>query len=91
MIQMNLPMKPKQTHRHREQACGCQRGVGWRRDAVGGWYQQMQTIIYRVDKQGTTIMHREPDLVFVINRSGKEHETECVYMYKRVTFLGSRN
>jgi len=28
MIQMNLPMKPKQTQRHREQACGCQRGVG---------------------------------------------------------------
>ena len=28
MTQMNLPMKQKQTHRHREQACGCQRRVG---------------------------------------------------------------
>ena len=27
MTQMNLSMKEKQTHRHREQTCGCQ-GVG---------------------------------------------------------------
>ena len=29
---MNLPMKQKQTHGHREQTCGCQGGVdgeGW--------------------------------------------------------------
>ena len=28
MTQMNLPMKLKQTHRRREQTCGCQGGVG---------------------------------------------------------------
>ena len=28
---MNLPTKQKQTHRHREQTCGCQEGGG-----VGG-------------------------------------------------------
>ena len=26
---MNLSMKQKQTHRHREQTCGCQGGGGW--------------------------------------------------------------
>ena len=26
MTQMSLSMKQKQTHRHREQTCGCQRG-----------------------------------------------------------------
>ena len=26
----------KQTHRHKEQTCGCQGGEGWRRDGVGG-------------------------------------------------------
>ena len=32
MAQMNLFMKYKQTHRHREQICGCHReGVGWTR------------------------------------------------------------
>ena len=35
MTQMNLSMKQKQTHRHREQTCGCQ-GVGWR-DGLGVW------------------------------------------------------
>ena len=33
MAQVNLPMKQKQTHRHREQTCGCQ-GGGWVGD---GW------------------------------------------------------
>jgi len=28
MIQMNSYMKQKQTHRHREQTCGCQEEVG---------------------------------------------------------------
>ena len=27
MIPVNLSMKQKQTHRHREQTCGCQGGV----------------------------------------------------------------
>ena len=32
MAKMNLPTKQKQTHRHRDQTCGCQggeRGEGW--------------------------------------------------------------
>ena len=33
MIQMNLPTKQKQTHRHREQTCVCQGGGG----AEEGW------------------------------------------------------
>ena len=35
---MNLFMK--QTHRHREQACG-QKGGGWGMDGMGSWGQQM--------------------------------------------------
>ena len=35
MIQKNLCMK--QTHRLREQTCGCQGGEGFGRDGVGGW------------------------------------------------------
>ena len=57
---MNLSMKQKQTHRHREQTCGCQKGVWWRRDGLGVSSQQMQTIIHRMDKQqGPTVEHRE--------------------------------
>ena len=38
---MNLPMKQKQNHRHREQSGGYQRGGDWGRDGVGGWGEQM--------------------------------------------------
>ena len=57
---MNLSMKQKETRRHREQTCGCQGGGGWGRDGLGVWDQQMQTIIYRMDKQqGPSVQHRE--------------------------------
>ena len=34
---MNLFMKQKQTHRHREQTCGCQGGVG----VEEGWIRSL--------------------------------------------------
>ena len=37
MAQVNLSMQQKQTHRHREQTCGCQEGGGWGRDGVGAY------------------------------------------------------
>jgi len=37
MTQMNLCMKWKKTHRHREQICGCQGEGDWVRNGVGGW------------------------------------------------------
>ena len=50
MTQMNLFMK--ETHRHREQTCGCQE--------LGVWDQQIQTIIYGMNKQqGPTVQHEE--------------------------------
>ena len=56
---MNLSMKQKQTHRHREQT-GCKGGRGLERDGVRGWGQQMCAIIHRMDKQqGPTVQNRE--------------------------------
>ena len=37
MTQMNLFMKQKQNHEHREQIGGCQGRGGWETDGVGGW------------------------------------------------------
>ena len=57
MTQMNLFMKQKQAHRHREQTCGCQ-VVGW---GWEGWIGSLGLVdakyyIYRMDKQqGPTI------------------------------------
>ena len=57
---MNLSMKQKQTHRHREQACGGQ-GREWQgRDGQGAGDQQLQVITYRMDKQqGPTMQYGE--------------------------------
>ena len=64
---MNSCTKQKETHRHREQTCGCRRGGGGgggRREGGGVWGQQMQAIIYRLDKQqGPTVQHRELDSI----------------------------
>ena len=56
---MNLSMKQKQTHRHREQTCGCQWGGGvWER--MEWEFGGQQTSIYKMDKhQGPTVQHRE--------------------------------
>ena len=43
MTQMNLSMKPKQTHRSREQTCGCQR-------EGGVWDEEIQTTVYKIVK-----------------------------------------
>ena len=48
---MNLSTKQKETHRNREQTCGCQGEEGQERKGLGDWDQQMKTIIYRMDKQ----------------------------------------
>ena len=52
MIQINLSTKQKQTHRHREQTCGCQGGRG---DEEGTDWEfgvsRLKLIIHRTDKQ----------------------------------------
>ena len=60
---MNLSMKQKQNQGHREQTGGFQ---GWgERVGVGVWDQQMQTGIYRMDRQQSpTVQHRELYSIF---------------------------
>ena len=50
VTQMDLSMQQKQTHRHREQICGC-RGEGVGEGWIGPVGLVRQTIIYRMDKQ----------------------------------------
>ena len=48
------------TESQRKQICGCWGMGGVRKNGLGIWDQQMQTVIYRRDKQqGPTIQHRE--------------------------------
>ena len=51
--------KQKQTHRYRKQTSGYQRGRRGK-DKLGVWDQQIQTTMYKIDKQqGPTVQHRE--------------------------------
>ena len=54
MAQINLSTKQKQTHRHREQACGCHGGGKRGREGLEVWDEQTET-----DGQGPTAQRRE--------------------------------
>ena len=94
MTQMNLSTKQKQTHRHREQTCGCQGGVGLGEGWIGslglavanGWINS-RWINNKVLLYSTGSYIQYPG----INHNGKEYEKECVYMYNRISLLYSRN
>ena len=61
--------------RHGEEACGCQGEGEWETDGLRVWDEQMQTIIFRMDKQqGPTGEHRELYSVSSDELHGKEHE-----------------
>ena len=61
---MNLPTKQKQTYGHREQIYVCQGGGERKWDGLGVWGWQMQTVTFRMDKQGgPAVEHRELYLV----------------------------
>ena len=48
---MDVYAKQKQTHRCRKQACGYQRGEGKREGQIKGMGLQIQTTVYKTDKQ----------------------------------------
>ena len=53
----------------------------WGRDRLGDWDQQMQSILYKMDKQqGPTVEHRELYSISCDNHNGKDCEKECIYV-----------
>ena len=53
---MNLFTKQKQTHSHRKQIYDYQGEMGWERDKLGVWDQQIQSTTYEIDgQQGPTV------------------------------------
>ena len=79
---MNLPMKQKQNHRHREQTGGCQGGgvgggmeweVGVSRCKLSyiGWINN-NILLYSTENYTQDPM---------IKHNGKEYKKECIYMY----------
>ena len=78
---MNLSTKQKQTHRHREQTCGCQRGAGrggkdWEFGMNRGKLLYIGWINNKVLLYSTGNWIQYP----VTNHHGKEHEKEYIYV-----------
>ena len=75
---MNLVLKQKQTHRHREQTCGCQGGgMDWEFGISGCKLLYIEWINNKVllYSTGNYIQYH------VISHNGKEYEKECICMY----------
>ena len=71
-------LSPKQTHRHREQACGCQVRKGGRgRD---GEFRISRCKVLHIGWINNRILLYST-LYPVIHHTGKEYVKECVFMY----------
>ena len=83
MTQRNLSMKHKQTHRCRDQICGCQggggggRGMDWEFGVNRSKLLYTEWINYKVLPYSTGSCIQYP----VINHNQKEYEKEYIYMY----------
>ena len=79
---MNLPMKQKQSHRHREQTCGSPRGEGgggmhWEFGVSRHKLLYMEWINNKVLLYSTENKIQYP----MINHNVKEYEKECIYIH----------
>ena len=72
---MNLTMK--QTHREREQTCGCQGGGGKMETELG---TSKCKLVHTERINNKDLLYRTTnDIQYpVINHNGKEHEKECI-------------
>ena len=78
MTQMNLSMKQKETHRHREQACGYQGGGMDPEFGVGRCkLLHVEWITNKVLLYSTGNYIQYPG----INPNEKEYKKECIYVY----------
>ena len=87
---MNLSTEQKQTHRHREQTCGCQ-GEGSRGGKDWEWWISRCKLLYIGWINNKVLLYATGNHTQypVINHHGKEHE--CLYLSNCVTWLYSRD
>ena len=77
---MNLSMKQKQTHRQRQETCGCQ-GMG-----VGGMDQQFgisRGKLLHTEWINKVLLYSTGNYIQypITSHNGKEYEKECVSVY----------
>ena len=87
MTQMNISIKKKQTHRHKEWICSYREGGQMEMEGSRVRNSQTQTIQYRMDKQqGPTVLHREVQSISC-DKPQQERITKRTYMHNSITLL----
>ena len=81
MTQMNLSTKQKQTHRHREQTCGCPGGREWWE--VKDWELGISRckLVYIGWVNNRVLLYSTGNYIryLVINHNGNKYEKEYMY------------
>ena len=82
---MNLSTKQNQTHRHREQTCGCQ-GGGWGRMDWEFGVSRCK-LLYREWINNKVLLYSTGNYIQypVINHNGKAYEKKNIYIYMCIT------
>ena len=80
MTQVNLFTKQKQTHRHRKQTYGYQRGKGGRINQEFGISKYILLYIKQVNNKALLYSTGNYIQYPVINHNGKGHEKVCIYI-----------
>ena len=71
---MNMSTKQKETHRHREQTCGCQVGAG-ERDSGGIWDSRCKLVYIGWINNKVLLCNAKNYIQYpVINQNGKKYE-----------------
>ena len=78
---MNLFTKHKLTHRHKFIVTKGDHGRWWEREKLGVCDQQIQTIIYKIDKQRPTVLNQTQYLRLTYN--GKEN----IHTYRSILYV----
>ena len=79
---MNISMKQKQSHRYREQTCGCQAGGGGGKDREFGISRCK--LVYTEWVNNKVLLYSTENYIqySMINHNGKEYlKKERIYMY----------
>ena len=92
MTQMNSSAQQEETHKETEQTCGCQGKEGLWGNGLGVWDQEMQTILYRMDKQqGPTNGTRNYIQYPVVNSNRKEYGKVYIWKMKSLCYIAKMN
>ena len=81
MPQIKLSMKKKQTHRHREQTCGCQGGGALGEEWSGRLGIRSSKLLYRQWINNKVLLYSTGNYIQYPVINHMENEKECIYMY----------